>query len=137
MDSRVAEILALKTGLKLAIILNIKYLEINPDSQILIKLLLDPDPLANLLFLINDCRCLLSQLTEFKLLHCWRECNSVADALAKEGNATNAKFTTFISTPSVALQAFHKDLVGTIYTKTLYLIFLLMAERHDQTCLLY
>lgn len=103
MDSRVAEILALKTGLKLAIILNIKYLEINTDSQILIKLLLDPNPLANLLFLINDCRCLLSQLTEFKLLHCWRECNSVADALAKEGNATNAKFTTFISTPSVAL----------------------------------
>lgn len=112
-----AKILALKTGLTLAIHMDIRYLEINIDSQVLVNLLSNQDPPANLTFLINDCRCLLSQLNNYKLSHCWQECNEVADALAKEGNTTTDALTTFVVPSSFTLPAFNKNLVSTTYSR--------------------
>lgn len=77
--------------------MEVETLEINFDSQLLIHYILNKDNPTNLALIINDCRWRLSQLAEYKLTHCWREMNTIADALAKEGNKASATFTTFIT----------------------------------------
>lgn len=84
------------------------------------QVMFDPDPPTNLVFLINDCRWQLSQLIDYKLLHCQREYNAVTDALAKEENITNAAFTTFTYPPPFTLQVFQKDLPETVYARTCF-----------------
>lgn len=96
-SSNIAKLLALKTGLDIIITLGVETLEINFDSQLLIHYILNKDNPTNLALIINDCRWRLSQLAEYKITHCWREMNTIADALAKEENKASATFTTFIT----------------------------------------
>lgn len=79
-----AETWGLFHGLKLAVSCNIENLQVESDSAIWVKLMLHSDitmhPLGSLL---ACCKGLMEKFHYFSLKHIYRECNMVADCLAK------------------------------------------------------
>ncbi|XP_024171911.1 uncharacterized protein LOC112177904 [Rosa chinensis] len=79
-----AETWGLYYGLRQALACHITKIEVESDSAILVKLILDSDvsiqPLGSL---IDCCNALIKKFQSFSLKHIYRECNMVADCLAK------------------------------------------------------
>ncbi|KAM5549769.1 hypothetical protein ABKV19_000934 [Rosa sericea] len=79
-----AEARGMLSGLKLASDLNIRKLEVESDSAIFVKLLIDGCPISHPLGnIINSCRHLINGFEDVRIRHIFRECNYTADALAK------------------------------------------------------
>ncbi|KAK4433015.1 putative ribonuclease H protein [Sesamum alatum] len=80
-----AELLALREGLKLAWDMRVARIEVEIDSEVVLKLVnranIDVHPLGAV---IADCRKLLRMPWEGKFKHTRREGNACADALAKQ-----------------------------------------------------
>ncbi|OIT07684.1 hypothetical protein A4A49_62849, partial [Nicotiana attenuata] len=78
------EILALQQGLQLAIMHTLRPIEIEIDSTEILQLIEHCTPIYQTL--IDSCRCLLKKLGNPVGRHSFREANSVAHFLAKEGS---------------------------------------------------
>lgn len=108
-----AELWGLYYGLKLAIDNNMDNLEIESDSAILVKLVLDSDisvhPLGSI---VSCCRALMGRLNLVSLKHIYRECNMVADSLAKNSLNHEHGVVEFDSPPVHSSQAFLADIDG-------------------------
>lgn len=105
-------------GLKLAVDHNINNLIVELDSTILVNSLLngntDLHPLGALL---SCCKNLIQKLQSISIDHIYRECNSVADALAK--NVINCEYGMLIleNPPCHATQVYLDDLEDTARTR--------------------
>uniref|UniRef100_A0A7N2QZC6 Uncharacterized protein n=1 Tax=Quercus lobata TaxID=97700 RepID=A0A7N2QZC6_QUELO len=62
--------------------------------------------------LVADCRLLLSQIPQVKVVHCFREANCCADALARIGTFQDLDILYYNSPPPVLLISFLLDLYG-------------------------
>ena len=92
-----AEIWAFRDGLLLAKQFNIKNLEIELDASVVISMLNTQSSLNLLLQpLISDCRMLVRQFDEQRILHVFREGNRCADALACYGSKDLCKTKLYI-----------------------------------------
>ncbi|XP_024158077.2 uncharacterized protein LOC112165700 [Rosa chinensis] len=108
-----AEAWGLYYGLKLATKHHSINLVVESDSAILVQLMLMPDlslhPLGSLL---NGCKLLMSNLNNAQLTHVFRECNMLADALAKNSINHDLSIITFESPPIHAAQAYLEDIAA-------------------------
>lgn len=86
--SLVAELLAIKEGLKIAITQNYSHLLTESDSLVALTLLKENNN-AKLKNLVNDCRFLIWRMVSVKLQHTFREANQMADHLASSGRSLN------------------------------------------------
>ncbi|KAH0709485.1 hypothetical protein KY284_010912 [Solanum tuberosum] len=82
-----AELLALRQGLGMAIANNLIPLDINIDSLEVVNLFHTDNALYN--NLIFDCRCMMEKLGATRPVHIFREQNRVADLFGKEGLKCN------------------------------------------------
>lgn len=107
------EIWGLYSGFKLASENNSAKLIIESDFAILVKLILDSDvalhPLGSI---VLSCRALMDKFDYVSLRHIFRECNKVADSLAKNSLNHDLGLVTFDSPPVHAGQVFLADLDG-------------------------
>ncbi|XP_050263839.1 uncharacterized protein LOC126708061 [Quercus robur] len=106
-----AELWALKDGLRLASQLRIADICVELDAE-LIVLLLNNYSINNLMLepLLGDCRTLLKKFHSTTIQYIFREANQCADALAKFGATLSSDFVNFVNPPPVVedLLAFDK-----------------------------
>ena len=100
--SIIAEFWALRDGLKLAIQLGVKNLEVELDAKVIIDLINSRNS-SNTAYpsLLLDCRLLPELIPHTKVKHVFREANKCVDALAKNGCHAHEEFVIFDSPPSV------------------------------------
>ncbi|KAM3308346.1 hypothetical protein P3S67_010090 [Capsicum chacoense] len=111
------ELLALREGIKLAEESNLTPIEINVDSLELITMLSKGNPMYN--DIIDDCRLRLRRLGNPRVVHCYREQNGVADALAKLGSDSDIQQGTlfFEVPPMCARNSVWADIAGTYFVR--------------------
>uniref|UniRef100_A0A7N2R4H0 RNase H type-1 domain-containing protein n=1 Tax=Quercus lobata TaxID=97700 RepID=A0A7N2R4H0_QUELO len=73
----------------------------------------------HLLPLVDDCRALLNRIPHHQVKHCYREANSVADALASCGAKMENDFVVFDSPPAFVLSFLAQDSANSCVLKTL------------------
>ncbi|KAL6141172.1 hypothetical protein ACLB2K_059462 [Fragaria x ananassa] len=99
------------SGLKLASNLNSRKLEVESDSAIVAKLLIEGCPISHPLdSIINSCRHLINGFDEVQIRHIFRECKCTADALAKGSLSHDYDIVSFDAPPPHAASAFTDDL---------------------------
>ncbi|XP_062021041.1 uncharacterized protein LOC133737520 [Rosa rugosa] len=100
-------------GLRQALACHITKIEVESDSAILVKLILDSDvsihPLGSL---IDCCNALIKKFHSFSLKHIYRECNMVADCLAKNSIDHAYGVIEFDAPPIHAANVFLEDFDG-------------------------
>ena len=110
-----AEIWGIYIGLKMAADLQLKHLLVESDSAIAINLLnstdIDLHPLATI---INNCHAIMHLFDACRIQHVHRECNFVADALAKDNSGFAHGTTFFGSPPSHIARLVFDDLSGNV-----------------------
>lgn len=89
------EVWALKYAVDISLSKNIQMLEIQFDSQVLVKGILGDTTTPNLNTMISDCRLLLKALKKFRIRRIFRETNAVPNLLAKHRLPNNTNFTLF------------------------------------------
>lgn len=95
-----AETWGLIKGMEIALNLGVLFLDINCDASLVIKAVLKPGtPCSNSANIIKCCRQKLQAFRGFRLAHCCRESNRVADALAKHGADMEQDFSVFDFAP--------------------------------------
>nr|POE59880.1 putative ribonuclease h protein [Quercus suber] len=112
-SSIAAELWALREGLGLCLDRGILAVEVELDASAAISLVSsNVQTKGDLSGLVDDCRELLMRLPQVKLVHCYREANFCADALAKLGSASINLSSVFVSPPPVILQFLYDDMLG-------------------------
>nr|POE61120.1 putative ribonuclease h protein [Quercus suber] len=112
-SSIAAELWALREGLGLCLDRGILAVEVELDASAAISLVTsNVKTNGDLSGLVDDCRELLMRLPQVKLVHCYREANFCADALAKLGSASINLSSVFVSPPPVILQFLYEDMLG-------------------------
>lgn len=93
--------------------LNINALEVKIDARVVADLM-NYAGSSNAVnsSLVADCRNLLSQVPQVKVMHCHREANRRADALARLGTSLSSNFVYFSSPPPNLLDVFLSDMYG-------------------------
>ena len=92
-DSFVAEIWALRDGLQLCRHLNIGAVVIELDAKSLVEVLNNSSYCNNVISpLLDDCKLLIDQFPQVRVVHIFREANKCADHLAKFGLAQSVFF---------------------------------------------
>ncbi|XP_030958826.1 uncharacterized protein LOC115980745 [Quercus lobata] len=100
-NSALAELWALRDGLLLAKEMGIQQLIIELDALSIVLLMNNES--KNLLMepLLSDCRSLLKEIPNKRVIHAFREANQCVDALAKIGVQSSYSFVTFCNPPPV------------------------------------
>ena len=100
MDSFIAELWGLRDGLMLCKNMNLNAVNVQLDAMAVVQLLISPT-ITNLsvLPLIDDCRQLISQIAQVRIVHCFREANSCADCLARIGFVKERPFIFYQDSP--------------------------------------
>ena len=100
-SSALAELWALRDGLLLAKEMGIQQLIIELDALSIVILM--NNETENLLMepLLSDCRSLLKEIPNKRVIHAFQEANQCADALAKLGAQLLSSFVIFCNPPSV------------------------------------
>jgi ribonuclease HI len=111
----VAELIALKDGLLLAIDLEILNLEIEMDSLVAVDLINSSiTSNAFLSTIVTDCRYLIERFEFWSLKHTFREANGCADLLAKSGCVQQLDLVYFPNAPAHVLEALTFDVSNAI-----------------------
>ena len=99
-----AEIWALRDGLSLCVQLELLVVEIELDAKSVVSIFSKNTTCSSDLSpLIDDCRALLRKIPQTKMIHCFREFNFCADALAKRGTTTTQDFVMLSSSPQCSI----------------------------------
>ncbi|XP_060211737.1 uncharacterized protein LOC132639298 [Lycium barbarum] len=115
MTNNLSEATALQTGLKWCIDNAIRKIEVESDSLMLIKWIQNFASMPwNLQMVVMDIRTSLESFEDFKIQHCFREANKVADTLANTGLECNQNiwYTDFTQLPRQAKGEFNLDKLG-------------------------
>uniref|UniRef100_A0A2N9HAG3 Uncharacterized protein n=1 Tax=Fagus sylvatica TaxID=28930 RepID=A0A2N9HAG3_FAGSY len=111
-SSEAAELWALRDGLTLCHQLQLTAVEVELDAKLIVNAITNNSCCHSALSpLIDDCRKLLSQLPQAKVLHCYREANFCADALAKMGTSLEQDFILY-PLPPTHVNLLDKDILG-------------------------
>jgi ribonuclease HI len=99
--SAAAEFWALRYGLSFCIQLQLYAVEIELDAKVIVSYLTDSSSYTgDLSPLIDDCKKLLKQLPQTKVVHCFRKANFCADVLAKMETTSMENFVVFSFSPT-------------------------------------
>lgn len=113
-----AELIALREGLKLAATLSVVKLQIESDSQTAVQLVKGGDvelhPYGQV---VSDCRSLMHSFERVELLHIHREANNAADFLAKCGHNISVSYFAWNDPPSGMDHILFGDKVGVVYSR--------------------
>ena len=116
--SVIAELWALRDGLKLATQLGIRCLEVELDAKIIVEMLNNAESSNNTNLkcssLLSDCRFLIAKATLVRVTHIYREMNQWADFLARKG-CLREDFVIFESSPSEELDKLLVSYVNGLY----------------------
>ena len=105
-SSLAAELWALREGLLLCVDLQAQVVVVKFDAIIAVSLISNNAYTnGDFSILVGDCRDLLLQLPQVQILHCFREANCCADALARMGSASTDMEISFV-TPLPTLSPF-------------------------------
>ena len=105
-SSLAAELWALREGLLLCVDLQAQAVVVELDAIIAVSLISNNACTnGDFSILVDDCRDLLLQLPQVQILHCFREANFCADALARMGSASTDVEISFV-TPLPTLSPF-------------------------------
>uniref|UniRef100_A0A2N9IB19 Uncharacterized protein n=1 Tax=Fagus sylvatica TaxID=28930 RepID=A0A2N9IB19_FAGSY len=108
-----AELWALRDGLSLCVQLRLLAVEIELDAKSVVSIFSKNTTCSgDLSPLIDDCRALLRKIPQTKMIHCFREANFCADALAKRGTTTTQDFVMLSSPPNDLLPLLNSDIMG-------------------------
>ena len=120
-SSVVAELWALRDGLKLALSEGIRSLIVELDARVVVDLIKSDVVFAKSYSpLLCDCRCLLREFQRVQVQHVFREGNCPADALARWGCSMNNTFAVFDIPPSAdILCLINSDLAGVCNVRTI------------------
>nr|XP_023926514.1 uncharacterized protein LOC112037930 [Quercus suber]XP_023926515.1 uncharacterized protein LOC112037931 [Quercus suber]POE92981.1 putative ribonuclease h protein [Quercus suber]POE92982.1 putative ribonuclease h protein [Quercus suber] len=112
-SSLASEMWALREGLTLCLDLQPQAVEIKLDATAAISFLSgNSNTNGDLYGLVDDCRDLLLQLPQVRMLHCYREANSCADALACMGAAGDGGDGYFVTLPHSVIPLLNFDFLG-------------------------
>nr|POE84934.1 putative ribonuclease h protein [Quercus suber] len=112
-SSLASEMWALREGLTLCLDLQPQAMEIKLDATAAISFLSgNSNTNGDLSGLVDDCRDLLLQLPQVRMLHCYREANSCADALARLGAAGDGGDSYFVTPPHSVIPLLNFDFMG-------------------------
>ncbi|GLU18716.1 hypothetical protein SLE2022_350000 [Rubroshorea leprosula] len=115
----VAELWAIRDGLRLAIDRNISHLIVESDFSTAICLLSeDPSESHPFSTLILDCRDMLQQIPHVKVVHVVREANMAVDAMAKVGHNILEDFVIFDCIPHSVKYVCIADILGIEFPRT-------------------
>ena len=67
--------------------------------------------------LIMDCRTLIKQVPQVRMMHCFREANRCVDALARKGPIIQQDFFAFDSPPVDIIMLLYYDQIGMYYER--------------------
>jgi len=111
----VAELWALRDGIKLCIALKIPAVVFELDALLVVNLLKKPDchP-SGIGALISSCKAGLQEIPMVQVQHCYQEANKCADSLARRGALLPQDFVTFLDPPTEVLFLLN------LYTTRLY-----------------
>ncbi|OIT29739.1 hypothetical protein A4A49_59120, partial [Nicotiana attenuata] len=114
------ELLALKTGLQLALDKTFVNLEIETDATYVISLL-NNDTCSIYSNLVTECRSLLKKLQNSPIQHNFREGNKVAHFLATQGSkqANSTALYLMEQPPNSLLKVIHEDKIGCTKRRTI------------------
>ena len=90
--------------------------EIKLDAKVAVELLTkeNDNPNSNNI-IVADCKEGLSQIPQSWIMHCYREANKCADALARRGALLTQDFSIFIQPPDDVALLLSLDSMGTLY----------------------
>ena len=113
-SSLAAELSALREGLLLCIDLQAQAVVVELDA-IAVVLLISSNACTNgdFAILVDDCRDLLLQLPQVQILHCYREANACANALARLGSASLDVEFSFVTPHPMLFPFLESDMLGT------------------------
>ncbi|KAF7834613.1 putative ribonuclease H-like domain-containing protein [Senna tora] len=120
--SRHVLVVAMATGLELAINLNCRKLIVEADSLVAVNLVAENKCVNthHLATLIKFCRSKLKNFVEVHVSHIHREGNACADLLAKQANENYMQMTYLPNLPSSLSSQFLADQVGISFTRNAY-----------------
>ena len=117
-QSCVAELWALRNGLNLCISMFCPAVIVELDALLIVNMLSgDYSTARHLLPLVDDCRALLNRIPHHQVKHCYREANSMADALASCGAKMDNDFVVFDSPPAFVLSFLAQDAANSVYLR--------------------
>ena len=117
-SSLAAELWALREGLLLCVDLQAQAVVVELDV-IAAALLISSNACTNGDFsiLVDDCRDLLLQLPQVQILHCFRDANGCANALACLGSASLDVEFSFVTHPPMLFPFLESDMLGTYHPR--------------------
>ncbi|KAK9995840.1 hypothetical protein SO802_020526 [Lithocarpus litseifolius] len=105
-----AELWALREGIRMAQQLNIQSLIVNVDSSDVVTLISSPTSTNRLTQpLVAECRDTLQAFHQVQLNHCFREANQAADSLARMGCSRQEAFVFYFMPPLFMLDVLSSD----------------------------
>ena len=111
--SVVAELWALRDGIRLCIALKLPAVIIELDAKLIVDLLQKTDGHQNCIdALVSDCKTELGNIPRVQINHCYREANKCADALARRGALFSQDFVIFLDPPAEVSLLFSLDSAG-------------------------
>ena len=113
-SNNMAELAAVRQGLKIAWDMGFKFIHLELDSMIVLTWLVEKTANfpTNMMPLFHDCRNLLARDWEVQVLHVYREANACADALAKWGTHQHHVLSIYSSCPSFVYVCYIRDMAG-------------------------
>lgn len=117
--SFIAELLwALRDGLNLCKNHNLLSVKIDIDAKAIIDLLVSSlDANKNAFPLVDDCRQMISQLSQVRIRHCYREANSCADCLARIGAKQARNFILYDDPPVDIIELISSNKSGVYHNR--------------------
>ena len=112
-SSLAAEMWALREGLILCLDVQTQAVEIELDATAAISFLSgNSNTNGDLFGLVDDCKDLLKQLPQVRMLHCYREANACADTLARLGAVSDGGDSYFVTPPHNVIPFLNFDYLG-------------------------
>ena len=117
-SSLAAELWALREGLLLCVDLQAQAVVVELDAIAAVSLISNNACTnGDFSILVDDCRDLLLQLPQVQILHCFREANCCADALARMGSASLDVEISFVTPPPMLFSFLESDRLGTYHPR--------------------
>ena len=117
-NSFIAELWGLREGLLLCCNLNIDFLVVEMDAQVVVEIFKNDSYVNNAISpLLDDCRHLAARFHHIWFNHYYRQANRCADLLARMGAIQVPEFSSFSSPPVDIYNVFQDDCNGVLFNR--------------------
>ena len=112
-NSFTAELWGLREGLILYCNLNIDFLVVELDAQVVVDVMKNNAYVNNIVSpILDDCRLLVARFQQIQFRFCYRQANRCVNLLARMGAVQENEFQSFVSPPVDICNVFEDDLNG-------------------------